>query len=111
MGDKRKVLTRLDHKVWGQDPVLKRHRSQMERPRRRSQTSPVRVQRRNVVSPSCSRQGKRAVREAERRAGKRGWSKRRRLCHAAERDGIVLRESGLPSLWCLVTRKGAVHRP
>ena len=98
------MLTRLDQKVWGQDPVLKRHRSQMEPPRRRSQTSPVRVQRRNVVSPSFSRKGKRAVRLADRMAGKGGWSKRRLLCNAADKDDLVLHESGLTSIWCLGTK-------
>ena len=51
MLDKRKMLTRLNQKVRDQEPVLKRHRSQMLHPRRRSPTYPVQVHRRNVVSP------------------------------------------------------------
>ena len=98
------MLIRLTQKGRDQEPVCKRHRSQMPHPRRRSPTYPVQVHRRNVVSPSSSRKGKRTVREAEGRAGTRGGSKRRLLCNEAERGAVIPPESGLPSLWCLGTR-------
>ena len=98
------MLIRLNQKVRDQEPVFKPHRSQMRYPRRRSPTYPVQVHRRNVGSPERSRKGKRAARSADRAAGTRGWSKRRLLCHAAERDGLIPHESGLTSLWCLGTR-------
>ena len=104
MLDKRKMLTRLNHKGRDQEPVVKRHRSQMRDPRRRSPPSPVQVPRRNVVSPSSSRKGKRTVRYADGMAGKRGWRKRRLLCNAADRDDLIPHESELTSLWCLSTR-------
>ena len=98
------MLTRLNHKGRDQEPVVKRHRSQMRDPRRRSPTYPVQVHRRNVVSPSSSRKGKRTVRYADGMAGTRGWSKRRLLCNEAERDDLIPHESGLTSIWCLGTR-------
>ena len=57
-----------------------------------------------MVSPSFSRKGKRAVRSADRMAGKGGWSKRKLLCNAADKDDLVLHESGLTSIWCLGTK-------
>ena len=111
MLDKRKMLTRLNQKVRDQESVLKRHRSQMLYPRRRSPTYPVQVHRRNVVSPSSSRKGKRTVRYADGMAGTRGGKKRRLLWNGAERDDLIPRESGLTSLWCLITRTGAVYTP
>ena len=51
MLDKRKMLTRLNQKVRDQEPVFKRHRSQMASPRRRDETFPARVPRGNVGSP------------------------------------------------------------
>ena len=98
------MLGRLDQKVWGQEPVFRPYRSQMVYPRRRDETLPTRVDRRNVVSPSCSPTGKRAARLADGTAGTRRWRKRRLLCNAADRDTMVLRESGLTSIGCLVTR-------
>ena len=104
MLDKRKMLTRLNQKVRDQESVLKRHRSQMLYPRRRSPTYPVQVHRRNVVSPSSSRKGKRTVREADGMAGIRGWRKRRLRCNEVERDDLIPHKRGLTSLWCLGTR-------
>ena len=111
MGDTRKMLTRLHHQGRDQAPVVTRHRSQRRHPRRSSPPSPVQGHRRNVGSPSSSREGKRPVRYAEGMAGQRGWSKRRLLGNAAERDDLIPHESGLTSIGCLVTSKGAVHTP
>ena len=103
MLDKRKMLRRLDQKVCGQEPVFKPHRSQRAHHRRRGQTSPVQVHRRNVVSPTFSQKGKRTVRQADGTAGKRGWRKRRPP--VTRRIGVnAPRESGQTSIWCLDTK-------
>jgi hypothetical protein len=49
--NKRKMLSRLDQKVWGQEPVLTPYRSQMAYPRRREEPFPARGHRGNVGSP------------------------------------------------------------
>ena len=92
MLDKRKVLIRLNQKVRGQEPVVKRHRSQRMHPRRRGQTYPVQIPRRHVVNPECSHPGKQAARQAERAAGRRGWRKRRPSCHEADRSPYSTRK-------------------
>ena len=65
MLDKRKMLIRLTQKGRDQEPVVKRHRSQMPNPRRRSPTYPVQVHRRKRGKPVALPEGK-ASRKASR---------------------------------------------